>query len=112
MQTTATTDTQRLLRKLRREGWTVATTGSGHSKATRPAGGWRRRQGGGARISPDPASETTMFRYPLETIVLVFVLFWLLGAFIVPFGGPFIHLILLLVLVVIVVRVLEGRRRL
>jgi hypothetical protein len=53
-----------------------------------------------------------MFRYPLETIVLVFVLFWILGAFIVPFGGPFIHLILLLVLVVIVLRVLDGRRRL
>ena len=51
-----------------------------------------------------------MPRYTLETIILVLVLLWLLGAFIVPFGGDLIHMILFVVVVVIVIRLLQGRR--
>ena len=36
---TATSDTQRLIRELRRDGWAVQPTGSGHYKATHPSGG-------------------------------------------------------------------------
>jgi hypothetical protein len=51
-----------------------------------------------------------MPRYSLETIILVLILLWLLGAFIAPFGGSLIHLILVVVLVVVVFRLLQGRR--
>ena len=51
-----------------------------------------------------------MPRYSLETVILVLIIFWLLGAFVSPFGGQFIHLVLVVVLVFIVLRVLQGRR--
>jgi len=53
-----------------------------------------------------------MSRYTLETIIVLLVIFWLLGAFIFPFGGDLIHLLLLVVLVVVVLRLLQGRRML
>ena len=48
-------------------------------------------------------------RYSLETIILLLLVLWLLGAFIMPFGGDLIHILLVIVLVVIVLRVLQGR---
>jgi len=51
-----------------------------------------------------------MPRYSLETIVIVLLFLWLLGAFIVPVGGGLVHLLLVVILVVILIRVLEGRR--
>ncbi len=51
-----------------------------------------------------------MPRYTLETIILVLLVLWLLGAFVMPFGGNLIHLLLLIVLVVVVIRLLSGRR--
>lgn len=51
-----------------------------------------------------------MARYTLETIVLVLLLLWLLGAFIVPVGSDLIHLLLVVVLVVIILRLVQGRR--
>jgi Family of unknown function (DUF5670) len=51
-----------------------------------------------------------MPRYSLESIILILILLWLLGAFIVPFGaGGLIHLILVVVLVVVILRFLQGR---
>jgi hypothetical protein len=50
-----------------------------------------------------------MPRYTLETIVLVLLILWLLGAFIVPIGGNIIHLLLVVILVVVLLRVLQGR---
>jgi len=50
-----------------------------------------------------------MPRYGLETIILVILLIWLFGAFISPFGGGLIHLLLVVLLVVVVFRVLQGR---
>ena len=51
-----------------------------------------------------------MPRYTLESILLIVLLLWLLGAFIYPFGGDLIHLLLVVVLVVVIARVLQGRR--
>jgi hypothetical protein len=48
----------------------------------------------------------------LETVIVILLILWLLGAFVtpVPAIGGFVHLLLLLVLVVVVLRVLQGRR--
>jgi hypothetical protein len=35
-----TSDVRRLIRELRRQGWVVQQTGSGHHKATHPSGGF------------------------------------------------------------------------
>ena len=51
-----------------------------------------------------------MPRYALETIILILLVLWLLGAFVINIGSDLIHLILVIVLVVIVRRVLQGRR--
>ena len=51
-----------------------------------------------------------MPRYALETVILVLLVLWLLGAFVIPIGTSLIHLVLVLVLVVLVVRVLQGGR--
>jgi hypothetical protein len=50
-----------------------------------------------------------MPRYTLETIIVVLLILWLLGAFAFPVGGNLIHLLLLVVLVVVVIRLLQGR---
>jgi Family of unknown function (DUF5670) len=50
-----------------------------------------------------------MPRYTLETIILVLLLIWLFGFLIVPFGGGLIHLLLAIILVVVLVRLLQGR---
>lgn len=46
---------------------------------------------------------------PLEILIVVLILAWLLGAFVVPVGGSLIHLLLVVVLVVLVIRLLQGR---
>jgi len=48
----------------------------------------------------------------LETIIIVLLILWLLGAFVTPIPaiGGLIHLLLLVVLVVVVFRLLSGRR--
>jgi len=51
-----------------------------------------------------------MSRYTLETIIVILVLLWLLGAFVFPVGGSLIHLLLVIVLVVVLIRLLQGRR--
>jgi hypothetical protein len=51
-----------------------------------------------------------MPRYTLELIIVVLLLLWLFGAFISPFGGNLIHLLLVVLLVVIVIRFVMGRR--
>ncbi len=50
-----------------------------------------------------------MPRYTLETIIVIVLLLWLIGAFVAPFGGNLIHLLLIVVLVVVIARVLQGR---
>jgi len=51
-----------------------------------------------------------MPRYTLETVIVVLLLFWLLGAFIFPFGGNLIHFLLLAVVAIVVIRLLQARR--
>ena len=51
-----------------------------------------------------------MPRYTLEVIIVVLLLLWLFGAFVSPFGGNLIHLLLVILLVVIVLRFVQGRR--
>ena len=48
----------------------------------------------------------------LETIIVILLVLWLLGAFVVslPAVGSLIHLLLVVILVVVVVRLLQGRR--
>ncbi len=55
-----------------------------------------------------------MPRYTLETIIVVLLILWLLGAFVSPLAGVgnLIYLLLLVVLFVVVFRLLQGRRAL
>lgn len=45
----------------------------------------------------------------LEVAIVVVLILWLLGAFIVPVGGSIIHLLLVLILILVVVRVIMGQ---
>ncbi len=51
-----------------------------------------------------------MPRYSLESIVVILLILWLLGAFLVPFGGDLIHILLVVILVVVVLRLVQGQR--
>jgi hypothetical protein len=48
-------------------------------------------------------------RYTLETLILILLVLWLLGWLVVPVGGGLIHLLLVLVLIVVLIRALQGR---
>ena len=50
-----------------------------------------------------------MPRYSLETIIVILLLLWLLGAFSLRLGG-LVHLLLVVVLIVVIIRLLQGRR--
>lgn len=45
----------------------------------------------------------------LSTIVIILLVLWLLGAFVVPVGGNLIHLLLVIAVIVILIRVIQGR---
>ena len=45
----------------------------------------------------------------IEVLIVVFLILWLLGGFVVPIGGSLIHLLLVLVIVLVLVRLLQGR---
>lgn len=51
-----------------------------------------------------------MPRYALESLLVIVLLLWLLGAFVSPVGGNLIHLLLVVALVVVVLRVAQGKR--
>ncbi|WP_157099095.1 lmo0937 family membrane protein [Novosphingobium rosa] len=46
----------------------------------------------------------------LWTVLVVLLILWALGAFVVPVGGGLIHLLLVVALIVLVMQVLSGRR--
>jgi hypothetical protein len=48
----------------------------------------------------------------LETIIAILLVLWLLGAFVMPIPavGSLVHLLLVVVLVVAVIRFIQGRR--
>ncbi|MEO6871486.1 MAG: lmo0937 family membrane protein [Chthoniobacterales bacterium] len=46
----------------------------------------------------------------LWTIFVILLVLWLLGAFIVPFGGSFIHILLVIAVIILIVNLVSGRR--
>jgi hypothetical protein len=46
----------------------------------------------------------------LWTIAVILLILWLLGAFVVPVGGSLIHLLLVIAIVVVLYRIITGRR--
>lgn len=46
----------------------------------------------------------------LWTIAIILLVLWLLGAFVFPVGGGLIHLLLVIALIIIVYRLVTGRR--
>jgi len=46
----------------------------------------------------------------LWTIAVILLILWLLGFTIYPVGGGLIHLLLVIALVVVIVRLLQGRK--
>jgi len=46
----------------------------------------------------------------IEILIVVFVVLWATGAFVAPVGGSAIHILLVLALVLIVIRLLQGRK--
>jgi hypothetical protein len=61
---------------------------------------------GAVRGSHQAMEETPM----LWTIAVILLILWLLGAFVVPVGGALIHLLLVIALIVVIVRLVTGRR--
>ena len=55
-----------------------------------------------------------MPRYTLETIIIALLILWLLGAFVSPIAGVgnLIHLLLVVILAVVAIRLIQGRRAL
>jgi hypothetical protein len=56
--------------------------------------------------------ETIGRRYSqmLWTVVLILLILWALGAFVLPLGGGLIHLLLVIALIVLLVQLISGRR--
>ncbi len=46
---------------------------------------------------------------PIEVLIVIFLILWLLGGFVVPVGGSLIHILLVIVIVLVIVRLLQGR---
>ena len=47
----------------------------------------------------------------LEILIVVLIVLWAMGAFVVHVGGDLIHLMLVIVLIVVVLRLVSGSRR-
>ena len=45
----------------------------------------------------------------LWTVFVILLILWLVGGFIVPFGGNLIHLLLVIAVVVLIVNLISGR---
>ena len=48
----------------------------------------------------------------LWTVAVILVLLWLLGMITIPTLGGFVHILLVVALIVVLVRLIQGRRRL
>ena len=46
----------------------------------------------------------------LMWVILILVVLWALGAFVVPVGGGLIHLLLVIAVIVLIFRLISGRR--
>lgn len=56
--------------------------------------------------------ETLQRKNMLWTIFVILLVLWLLGAFIVPFGGSLIHILLVIAVVILIINLIQGRRTL
>lgn len=45
----------------------------------------------------------------LWALVVILLILWLFGAFIRPFGGGLIHLLLVIVLILVIIQLMTGR---
>ncbi|HEY8650434.1 MAG TPA: lmo0937 family membrane protein [Chthoniobacterales bacterium] len=48
----------------------------------------------------------------LWTIFVILLVLWLLGAFVMPFGGSLIHILLVIAVVILIINLIQGRRSL
>jgi hypothetical protein len=46
----------------------------------------------------------------LWTIIIILLILWLLGFVVVPIGGSLIHILLVIALILVIVRLMQGRR--
>lgn len=46
----------------------------------------------------------------LWTIAVIIFILWLLGAFVMPVGGSLIHILLVIAIVVVLYRIITGRK--
>lgn len=46
----------------------------------------------------------------LWTIAVIIFILWLLGAFVMPVGGSLIHLLLVIAIIVVLYRIITGRK--
>ncbi|MGI9140278.1 MAG: lmo0937 family membrane protein [Gemmatimonadaceae bacterium] len=46
----------------------------------------------------------------LWTIAVIIFILWLLGAFVMPVGGALIHILLVIAIVVVLYRIITGRK--
>ena len=46
----------------------------------------------------------------LWTIAVIIFILWLLGAFVVPVGGSLIHILLVIAIIVVLYRIITGRK--
>lgn len=46
----------------------------------------------------------------LWTIIVILLILWALGAFVIPVGGALIHLLLVIAVIVVIVQLISGRR--
>jgi len=51
-----------------------------------------------------------MRRYTLETIIVILIVFWLLGWLVIRISSGLIHVLLVVILAIIAVRLLQGRK--
>ena len=48
----------------------------------------------------------------LWTIFVILLVLWLLGAFVMPFGGSLILILLVIAVVILIINLIQGRRSL
>ena len=46
----------------------------------------------------------------LYTIAVILIILWLVGFVVYPFGGGLIHILLVIAIIAILIRVIQGRR--
>jgi len=47
---------------------------------------------------------------PLEILIVVILILWLLGWLVIPTLGGLVHLLLVVVLILVIVRLVQGRK--